>query len=111
LGIALALSLAGNALVTHAYLGARDDAAVATTKAQGSELLAKSCSDGVLSLQAAADTRVKRAEAAVAGAAAVYRTAEGKAQGLLNKAPTVPGNACASAQAQIDDWLSARAVK
>lgn len=108
LAVALAVSLGANALIGHAYLAARDDKTKATTEAENSAGLAKACSEGVESLRAAAETRATRAEEAMRAAQAAGKLAEGKAQGLLAKAPTVPGNACASAQAQVDDWLATR---
>lgn len=109
--IALAASLAGNAALTAAYLGQRDE----TTAAQGdrdrARADAKACSDGVLSLQAAAEKRAKDAEAARAQAEAAQRTAQATAQKLMQRKPTVPGDSCASAKAQIDDWLSNRGAR
>lgn len=111
LALALVASLGANAWIGHAYLGARDDVAKATTEAQNSAGLAKACSEGVESMRAAADRRATLAEAATKAANAAQRAAEARAQGLLGKAPSVPGNACASAQAQVDDWLATRGPK
>jgi hypothetical protein len=108
LAVALAVSLGANAVTGWAYLGARDDRAKAEVEAKNSAGLAKACSDGVESLRAAAERRATLAETAMRAATAAQKVAEGKAQGLLSKAPTVPGNACASAQAQVDDWLATR---
>jgi len=111
LAVALAVSLGANALMGHAYLGARDDAAKATVEAKNSAGLATACSEGVESLRAAAEHRATLAETAMRAASAAQRAAEGRAQGLMAKAPSVPGNACASAQAQVDDWLATRGAK
>lgn len=108
LAVALAVSVAANGVVGWAYLGARDDRAKAEVEAQNSAKLATACSDGVSSLQAAAERRASLAETAAKAAQAAAVRAEGRAQGILATPPSVPGNACASAQAQVDDWLATR---
>lgn len=109
--IALAASLAGNAALTAVYLGQRDK----TTEAAGARdralADAKACSDGVLSLQAAAERRAKDAEKARDAAVVRQRAAQTAAQNLMSRAPTVPGDSCASAKAQVDDWLANRGAR
>jgi F0F1-type ATP synthase membrane subunit b/b' len=109
--VALCASLLGNALLTRSYLGARDDATVAETSRQQADSAAQQCNAGVTSLQADAAARLATAEAARKVAEDAARTAQGKANRLLAKAPSVPGNACASAQAQVDEWLASRRIK
>lgn len=111
LGVALAASVAGNAALTHAYLGARDDATAATTREGTTNAAAQSCSDGVQALQRAAEDLGRQGEAARAAAALAARSAGKAAQALITKPPAVPGNDCASAAAQADDWLSKRRAK
>lgn len=106
--IALAASVAGNGLLARSYLSARDDATTARAGEGQARDAAKQCSDGVLSLQAAAETRAKQAEAARAEAERKQRAAQATAAALMGRKPTVPGDWCASAQAQIDDWLANR---
>lgn len=109
--IALAASMAGNAALTVAYLGQRDSTTQAKGERDRAQADAKACSDGVLSLQAAAETRAKAAEKARAEAEARQRTAQATAQKLMTRKPTVPDDSCASARAQVDDWLSNRGAK
>lgn len=111
LGIALALSLAGNAALTHAYLGARDDATKAVADASQARAAAKQCSDGVSSLQAAAERRAAAAEAERYAAERASQAAQRRAQTLLSKRPSVPADDCRSAAVQMDDWLSNRGAK
>jgi hypothetical protein len=109
--IALAASMAGNAALTAAYLGQRDE----TTEARGdrdrAQADAKACSDGVLSLQAAAEQRAKDAEKERDAATAKQKQAQATAAELMRRKPSVPADSCASAKAQIDDWLSSRRAK
>lgn len=109
--VALAASLAGNAALTAAYLGQRDDTTAAQGERDRARDDAKACSDGVLSLQAAAEKRAKDAEKARSEAEAKQRAAQAAAQRLTQRKPTVPGDSCASAKAQIDDWLSNRGAR
>lgn len=109
--IALAVSLAANVGIGWLWLDARDDRAKAEVEAKNSAELATRCSEGVDSLRAAADRQTAAAEAATRAAAAAQRVAEGRATAILSRAPTVPGNACASAQVQVDDWLATRRPK
>lgn len=106
--IVLAGLLATNAFTGWSWLQARDRAATLQERLDKTVDVARECSRGVDALQAAADKRVAAARAA--GAAAAKRAAAGnqRADQILAKPATVPGNDCASAQAQIDDWLSNR---
>lgn len=108
LGIALALSLAANGVVTHAWLGARDEAAAAREQASTNLNAAKACSDGVESLRAAAAERTAKAEGAREAAMKLAQGAQGRGLALVAKPPAVPGNDCASARIQVDDWVSTR---
>lgn len=109
--VLLALSVAGNGVIGSLYLDKRDDVISARADANQAKDAAKQCSDGVLSLQAAAEARAKAAEAQRDAAVARQKKAQRSASDLLARAPMVPGDACASAQAQIDDWLSTRGAK
>lgn len=108
LGALLAASVAGNGILGKAWLGARDDAARASEVAAQQMAAAQQCSDGVASLQTAAEDRAKAAEADRAAALKLAQDATRRAQALLARKPTVPGDNCASARVQIDDWLSTR---
>lgn len=111
LGIALGASVLANIGLTDAYLGARDRATKATTDAANSRTQAKACSDGVLSVRAAADKRAAEAEAARAAAQRDAVLAQRRAQDLLSKRPSVPADDCRSAAVQMDEWLSTRGAK
>lgn len=111
LGALLAVSVAGNGLMTRAYLGQRDNARSAMDQAERNLNVARECSSGVEALQLAADQRAKVAEDQRAAALKVAQDAQRRAQQLLNRTPTVPGDTCASARAQIDDWLTTRGAR
>lgn len=108
LGIALGVSALANVGLTNAYLGARDDAIKATADAGQARDTAKQCSDGVTSLQAAAERRATVAEAARDAAERASQAARKRADDLLGKRPSVPADDCRSAAVQMDDWLSTR---
>lgn len=108
LGALLALSVAGNGLLGKQWLDARDDATQARALGQQQADAAKDCSDGVESLRSAAEARAVTAEAERNAALQLAQAAQGRAQALLNRRPTVAGDNCASARVQIDDWLSTR---
>lgn len=111
LGALLAVSVAGNGLLTRGYLGQRDNARSAMDQAERNLTVAKQCSDGVAALQTAADERAKAAEAERDAAAKLAQSAQRRAQQLLARKPSVPGDSCASARAQIDDWLATRGAR
>lgn len=111
------VSLACNGVLGWLYLGQRDDTATAlasvgqaTDQRDGARAAASACSDALDDLRTLADQR--GAEAAAARTAAAGRAVQHnqRADQILAAPPAVPGNACASAQARIDDWLKARAV-
>ena len=111
LGLALAVSVLANVGLTHAYLGARDDAIKATADAGQARGAAQQCSEGVASLQAAAEQRAAVAEAARDAAELASQAAQRRAQALLSKRPSVPADDCRSAAVQMDDWLSTRGTR
>lgn len=111
LGIALGASVLTNVGLTNAYLGARDRATQAANDATNSRTQAKACSDGVLSVRAAADKRAADAEAARDAAQREALAAQRRAQDLLSKRPSVPADDCRSAAVQMDEWLSTRGAK
>ena len=114
--IALAISLAVNGVLGWAYLGQRDD----TTKARadlrgmegqrdGARQAASECSDSVDDLRELADRRGREAAQARASAAGKAQSHNQRADQILATPAPVPGDACASAQARVDDWLKGRA--
>jgi hypothetical protein len=114
--IALAISLAANAALGWAYLGQRDDTTTAQTalrdmegQRDGARQAASACSDSVDDLRELADKRAREAAAARAAAAGKAQGHNQRADAILAAPPKVPGDACASAQARVDDWLKGRA--
>ena len=109
LALALALSVAGNALLGRAWLSVRDDLAAATVQRDQARSDASACSDATNDLRALADKRQAAAAPGRAAAATVARTLTRRADATLASAPAVPGDMCASLQALGDNWLQARA--
>lgn len=72
---------------------------------------ASACSDAVDDLRILADHRGKEAEAARRAAAGKAATHNQRADAILSAPPAVPGDACASAQVRVDDWLKGRVVR
>lgn len=116
MGLALLASLAGNLMLARAYLSQRDAAAAAAERVtsvkgerDGARSLASACSDAVQDLHNLAQKRKSEADVARAMAAGKARDYERRAYEILATASTVPGDACASAQHQVDSWLQRRA--
>lgn len=112
---ALALSLAGNAALGWAYLGQRDKTAAQAEKVKaaiierdGARQGLNACNDALDDLHELAGKREKAAAPARAAAAATAAQHNQRADAVLAKPPAVPGDACASAQALVDDWLKER---
>lgn len=108
LAIALAISLAGNGLLTRSYLGVRDE----RTEAQGERDQARSaasmCSDATEALQEQAGKRKAENQVAIARAAAAATAAAAKAQRELQLPATRPNDDCGSAVDRGTRWLSER---
>ena len=114
--IALAISVAANAALGWAYLGQRDDTTEARTalrdmegQRDGVRQVASACSDSVDDLRELADKRAREAAPARAAAASVAQGRNQRADQILAAPQSVPGDACASAQARVDEWLKGRA--
>lgn len=114
--IALAVSVAVNAALGWAYLGQRDDTATALAdlrsmqgQRDGAREAASACSDSVDDLRELADKRAREAAPARAAAATAAQGHNQRADVILSTPAPVPGNACASAQARVDEWLNGRA--
>lgn len=69
---------------------------------------AETCSASVAALKDAADKREKAATPARQQAARTAHTNQQRAAAIMAAPPTVPGDDAASAQAQIDAWLTTR---
>lgn len=116
--LVLGLSLAFNGLLGWAYLGQRDDTTEARTalrdmqgQRDGAREVASECSASVDDLRKLADRRYIVAAPARAAAASAAQGHNTRADQILAAPQPVPGDACASAQARVDDWLKGRATK
>lgn len=107
--ILLALSLVANMALFWSYLGQRDTAVEAKTDVKHVEAAAQECSQGTEQLQQQGKQR--EADAAPKRAAAAKKADEHNrvADRILTTPPAVPGDACASAQADLDVWWTGRA--
>lgn len=115
LALALLLSLLANIWQSKTYLAMRDALTSASAKVTrlGEELeqaraMASACSDATEDLRELADKRELEAVGAREQAKEVAAGHEKKADAILAKPDPVPGDACASAQLLVDDWLAAR---
>lgn len=109
LAIILAISLIANAAFGYAYLGQRDTAVEAKTDVKHVAAAAQECSKGTEQLQQ--QSKQREADAAPKRAAAAKKADDHNraADRILTTPPAVPGNACASAQADLDVWWTGRA--
>ena len=113
--ILILLSLAANAVMGWAYLGQRDETATAQAdlramqnQRDGIRQVASACSDSVDDLRVLADKRAREAAPARAAAASAAKGHNQRADVILSTPAPVPGDACASAQARVNDWLKGR---
>jgi hypothetical protein len=107
-GVALAISVACNGAVGWLWLHARDERAVAETQRDEARGAATACSDATEALRTLADKQAADGKAAVAEAKATAGKAAQRADHILSRAPSQPGNDCASAQDRVTDWLKTR---
>ena len=114
--VALAISVAANAVLGWAYLGQRDETATAQAdlramegQRDGARQAASACSDSVDDLRELAGKRAREAAPARAAAASAAQRHNQRADLILSTPALVPGDACASAQARVDEWLKVRA--
>ncbi len=108
LGIALAVSLAANGLLTRAYLGQRDDTTAAQAQRDQARAAAKECSDATEALAETGRLRERAAIPAREAAKAKAQTLERQADQVLATPATVPGDDCKSAQDRVDVWWQGR---
>lgn len=109
LGLLLGISAGANLVLTHLWVAAREDKAVAVEDRDTARTLAKSCSDGVDALTKQAEQRATDATKERDAATAAAKLATTKAANLLKTQPKFVGDDCKSASAQVDDWLASRA--
>lgn len=99
------ISLAGNAALGWAWVGARERAITSVLQRDDARAAASACSDATDDLRDLVDKRsaeAKKAQA-VARAEAIWR--QQAAHTILSTPPAVPGDACISAQVRIGGWL------
>jgi len=106
--IILAISLAANAALGWAYLGQRDNTTMAKVEERQAVGVALECSKGTEELAAKAEQRRQQAAPKVQAARKSAAQHNRKADQILATSPAVPGDACASAQAVVDDWWEKR---
>ncbi len=106
--VSLGLSVAGNAALGWAWLGAREKAATVVLQRDDARAVASACSDATDDLRDLADKRATEAKKAQAVARAVATGRQQTAHTILSTPAAVPGDACASAQVRVDAWLRGR---
>lgn len=106
--VALGLSVAGNAALGWAWVGAREKSATTLVERDNARAAASACSDATEDLRDLADKRHAEAKKAQAVARAAATGRQQAANTILSTPPAVPGNACASAQVRVDGWLRGR---
>lgn len=107
--VALGISVAGNAALGWAWVGARERAATSILQRDDARAAASACSDATEDLRDLADKRAAEAKRAQALARIAATEHQQAANTILSTPPAVPGDACASAQVRIDGWLRGRA--
>ena len=106
--VALGLSVAGNAALWWAWVGAREKAATTIVERDNARSAASACSDATEDLRDLADKRGAEAKKAQAAARSAATGRQQTANTILSTPAAVPGNACASAQVRVDAWLKGR---
>lgn len=106
--VVLAISLISNFGLTYVYLGARDDVTQAEAARDTASSAATTCSASVDDLTKAAKDQQAQATQALAAAEAKARTRNQRADAILSRPATVPGNDCKSAGDRASEWLKGR---
>jgi LAS superfamily LD-carboxypeptidase LdcB len=109
LSILLAISVGFNLWFGSAYLGQRDTATVAKVEQRQAVGMALNCSEGTEKLETAAAQRKTAAAPKIAAAQQQAQQHNREADRIMATPPAVPGDACASAQAELDSWWAERA--
>lgn len=107
--IALGLSVACNAALGWAWVGAREKVATTVVERDNARSAATACSDATDDLRDLAEKRGAEAKRAQAVARSAATGRQQAAHTILSTPPAVPGDACASAQVRVDAWLKGRA--
>ena len=108
LGVLLAVSVAGNALLASAYMETREKAALTERARKTAADAAGACSAGVKGLQDAGKQQAEAHAKALDAAREAGRQAGLKAGKERFRQPAVPGDACASATVETREWLQRR---
>lgn len=108
IGVLLATSMAGNAYLYSALGDARDRATRADSGRATAVAAAQTCSNYVGKLSDAAKQRAEAAKPLIEAAQAKADLANIAADAEIQRAPAVPGDACASAEAENREWLQKR---
>lgn len=111
LGIALALSMAGNALLFHLRDAALERAATAETRLSAAAAAAKACSAGVAKVREEANRRQAAVEKQAKAAEGRARTWQQRAQATLQVRPADASDSCASAEVLARSWLQERKAR
>lgn len=106
--VALGLSVAGNAALGWAWIGAREKAATSVLQRDDARAAASACSDATEDLRELADKRSAEAKKAQVEARSAATARQQAANTILSTPAAVPGDACASAQVRVDAWLRGR---
>jgi hypothetical protein len=106
--IVLAASVLANLWLYREWRGEHDKLTVAETKLGEANAATKACNDSIAGLEEAARERGRDAEKARAQAQNDRDAAEKRAQRILSKPPSTPGNDCKSARDRAVDWLMER---
>jgi len=106
--VAFGLSVAGNAALSWAWVGAHERTATTAVERDNARAAASACSDATDDLRELADKRGAEAKKAQAVARSAATGRQQTANTMLSTPAAVPGDACASAQVRVDAWLRGR---
>ena len=106
--VLLVTSMAANAFLFNALGEARDRATLADSGRRTAVQAAQSCSYYVGKLGDDAKKRAENAKPLIEAAQVAADKANREADAEIQRAPAVPGDACASAEAETREWLQKR---
>ncbi len=107
MGVALAISMAANALTGWAYIGAREEIAAGKVLLEDARGAASACSDATDALRDLADQRAKEAKTARTAADLAAKDRDQRADDILSTAASDPDD-CKAAQQRATTWLKGR---
>lgn len=107
-GVLLMVSLAGNGVLFVQLDNAQKETVRATEALNTAMAAARTCDQAVQALQEAARAQAEQAARQIDRARTEAITANQRAEAERRRTPAVPGNACASAEAENRDWLQRR---